>query len=333
MKMSSFFRKLSFALIFALASYLFIILGPASGAIKREIELKLSKATGVGIKINSLSTDIFSTTILRGIKIDVKGIKPIMFDKLVLRYNPFLLFGGELTGYLIDKKLNALFSLNRGSSRESGISFKVFPTNQIIPAEFVGENITALKGLSIKGETAIFGEVFFKDKERTRLNIDVILSAVSVTSEGMGLYISGLSGNIPFTTGDKEKKEAIFVKSVKIRDIVAEDIKAGITSKNSLLTSEGLEYNMYGGKGRGLVSFSLDGPQLILNSSIKSLDLEKFDNTSKGFKTKATGAVNLDITLELNGASIEKLVVTADSSTAGKIKQEVILARTLRHRL
>lgn len=326
MKMSSFFRKLSFALIFALASYLFIILWPARGILKHEIESKLSKATGVDIKINSLSTDIFSTIILRGIKIDIKGIKPVMLDKLLLRYNPSLLFGGELTGYVIDKKLNALFSLNRRRSGESGISFKIFPSNQIIPAEFTGENVEVLTDFSIKGETAVFGEAFFKDNEWTRLNMDVILSAVSITSEGMGLYISGLSGNIPFNTGDEEKKEAIFIKSVKIKDIAAEDIRAGITSKNSLLTSDDLEYNMYGGKGKGLASFSPHALRFSLNSSVKSLDLERFDNASKGFKTKATGAVNLDVALALKGASIEKLAVTADSSTGGKIKQEVILA-------
>jgi len=319
------FRIASGILILSLSAYLIVVFSPVKDIIRHRIESVISKTTGIKIEVDSLSTDLFTTVVLKNLVISPKEFTSLTVDKLVLRFSPF--FNKKLSGYVIDKKLNALFSIDLGYLfKPRGIDFRIFPSNPLKPKDFFGGQFRALNDIKINGETAIFGKIFFNGGKMPEISIDLILSAVSINSEKLGFYLNNASGNIPFTTSPNEMKEGIFIKNMKIRDMSLENIRADIVSHNSLLNLNNFEYNIYDGEGKGSLSFSLSDFSFILNSNIKSLDLEKFDNASKGFKTKTEGVVDLDISVGLKGGVLETLEVKANSDKSGRIKQEVILA-------
>ncbi len=323
--MKTLFRIVSAILIFVLAAYLFVILGPVKEIIKHRIETAL-KTKGIAVEIGSLDTDLFTTVVLKNLRINYEGFGSFAIDKLVIRYNPLLFFNKKFSGYAIDKKLNALFLVELDNTLGAKkISFRVFPGSPLKLRDFLGSQFSAIGDMEIFGETAVFGEIVFNNAG-LEFSLDVILSAAGVISEKSGLYISGISGNIPFTSGNTRKGEGIFIRSVKAGDVLLENLKGRLMSQNSLLNFDSFEYNMYNGKGKGSASFSVKGPSFRFDSKIEALDLERFDNASKGFKTKTEGVVDLDIVLVLKGTALEILEVKANSDKTGKIKQEVILA-------
>lgn len=319
------FRVISACLIFILVAYLFVVLGPLKEIIKHRIEAAL-KTKGIGVGIDSLDTDLFTTIVLKNLKVDYREFGSFAIDKLVVRYSPFLFFNKKFSGYAIDKRLNVIFlvELDRALSVRK-IAFRIFPVSPLKLKDFLGSKSSAIGDMEIFGETAVFGEVVF-NKGIPEFSLDVILSAAGVISEKNDLYISGISGNIPFTRGNIPKEEGIFIRSIKAKDMLVENLKGQLQSQNSLLNFDNLEYNMFGGKGKGSAYFSPDGPIFGFDSKIEALDLERFDNASKGFKTKTEGIVDLDIVLALKGTTLETIEVKANSDKSGKIKQEVILA-------
>ena len=192
----------------------------------------------------------------------------------------------------------------------------------------MSRQVTSFSDVSINNAVVLLGNISFSPRVKSPIefSLNLILSGASVYSERLNFYLSGIYGKVPINSMENKMRERLFIKNANIKNIELDNIRTVISSSNSLLNLDDIEYNIYGANGRGSADLSLDKTLFNLELEVKSLDLEKLDNASKGFKTKTKGLVDLYLLIRLMGHEIGVLDIRANSVEAGQIEQELILA-------